>query len=110
VAVNQDYLQFIHEQLAGFGDFESKKMFGGVGFFAEGIMFGMISKGILRFRVDETNQANYEARGMTKWQPNPSKKGMPYWEVPVEVLEDKSALAAWATTAFGVAVKLSKKK
>ena len=36
------------------------------------------------------------------------KKGMPYWEVPVEVLEDKYELAKWATKSYEAAVRSKK--
>jgi DNA transformation protein len=108
MAVNQDYLTFVEDQLSEFGEFQIKRMFGGIGIFKEGLMMGMIGGEVLRLKVDEHNQAEYEAKGMKPYQPNKNKKGMPYWEVPVDVLEDKTELAKWATKSYEAALRAKK--
>lgn len=109
MAVKEDYLQFIEEQLSEFGEYDTKKMFGGMGFFRDGMMFAMIAKGIFRLKADDSNRADFEAKGMSNYQTKPGSKGMPYWEVPADVLEDKSELAIWANKAFAVAQAAKKK-
>jgi len=108
MAVNEDYLAFVQDQLSEVEDFETKKMFGGIGFFREGIMFGMIGGGVLRLRVDDTNRSSYEDQGMTNYAPKKGSKGMPYYEVPQGVLDDKKELANWANDAYEVAVAAKK--
>ena len=103
MAVNEDYLAFINDQLSAFGNYEEKRMFGGVGFFRDGIMFGLIGAGVLRFRVDETTQSEYEEQGMEPLRKDPKKKGMPYWQVPEGVVEDRDELKVWAEKAYKVA-------
>ena len=44
MAVNDDYKNFVEDQLSGMQGIQSKSMFGGIGFFKEGIMFAMIGK------------------------------------------------------------------
>ena len=110
MAVSEDYLNFILDQLSEFEPITSKKMFGGVGFFREGLMFGMIGGGAFRLKVDENNQADYEAKGMQPLFMKNKKKGMPYWEVPLEVIEDKKELAKWAEKAYDASVRAKKKK
>ena len=108
MAVKEEYLEFVKEQLQLIGDFDTKKMFGGIGFFMDGIMFAMIAKGIFRFRVDQANQLDFEARGMEPYRTKPNTKGMPYWEVPVDVLENRDELKIWAEKAIEVAVRNKK--
>ena len=36
------------------------------------------------------------------------KKGMPYWEVPIDVIENKDVLAKWADKAYQIALKAKK--
>lgn len=100
----EDYLQFCLEQLSDIQDIMHKKMFGGVGFFKEGKMFAGIMYGKLCLKVDETNQADFEATGMTKFESKKKGKGMPYFEVPIEVLEDKKELAKWGTKSWEIAM------
>lgn len=111
MAVNKDYLDYVTEQLSEFGEIMIKKMFGGAGLYFDGLIFGLVTaKDVFCLKVDETNRADYEERGMTPFGATETKKGMPYWEVPVEILEDRTELAAWAMKAFEVSVKASKKK
>jgi TfoX/Sxy family transcriptional regulator of competence genes len=35
---------------------------------------------------------DYEAKGMEPYRTKPNTKGMPYWEVPVDVLENRGEL------------------
>ena len=104
MAVSEDYLKFIQDQLSEFGEFEIKKMFGGIGLFREGLMFGKIGGDTFRLKVDETNQKDYEEKGMKPYYSGKKKKGMPYWEVPADVLENKSELVKWAQKSVDVAL------
>lgn len=108
MAISLEQLDFILDQLSMLSDLEHKKMFGGVGFYKEGVMFGMLAGSTFRMRVDESNQAMYESAGMKPYQNDKKKKGMPYWEVPVAVLEDQDQLKVWAEQALEVAVKHKK--
>ena len=36
------------------------------------------------------------------------EKGMPYWEVPLEVFEDKKELAKWALKSYKAAIRNKK--
>ncbi|MEW4925095.1 TfoX/Sxy family protein [Algibacter sp. 2305UL17-15] len=108
MAVDESFLNYVKDQLSEIGEFQAKKMFGGVGFFKEGIMFGMLGGAVFRLRVDDTNKPDFEAKGMKPYSSKTKKKGMPYYEVPVEVLEDKDILKTWALKAFEVAKKHKK--
>jgi len=96
MAVNEEYLNFIQDQLSQFKGYETKKMFGGIGFFKDGKMFGLIGKNVFHLKADETNKADFESHGMKAFMSDAKKKGMPYWEVPLKVLENRSELSKWA--------------
>lgn len=103
MAINEEYLQFVLDQLSEFGEVEIKRMFGGVGLFKKGLMFGKIGGDTFRLKVDESNQKEFEEKGMKPFYSAKKKKGMPYWEVPQDVLEDRSELAKWAKKSFEIA-------
>lgn len=109
MAINQSQLDFIIDQLEGIGDFIPKKMFGGVGFFKDGIMFALLGNGIFNLRVDETNMKDFSEYGMTRFLATKEKKGLPYYEVPADILEDRDRLTEWTLKAFEVAVRNKKK-
>lgn len=111
MAVSEDFTNYILDQLSEFGEVTHKKMFGGVGFFREGLMFAMIGGGSFRLKVDEYTQPDFEKYEMEPFYMGKDGGSLPYWEVPVHVLEDKSELKIWAARAFEVALrKRSKKK
>ena len=108
MAINEEYLAYILDQLSEFGDVNSRKMFGGSGLFSEGMMFGMIGGDVFRLKVDDHNRADYEAKGMKPYASGKKKKGMPYWEVPANVVEDKSELVRWAAKSLQAAHRSKK--
>ncbi len=112
MAVSEDLLNSILEQMSKFGPFEVKKMFGGVGFFKDDLMFGMIGSDTFRLKVDDHNKAEYEARGMKPMLSKSKGKGMPYWEVPEDIIDDMDELGRWAQKSFDAALraKSAKKK
>lgn len=102
--VNEDYLAYIVDQLSESPEFTQKKMFGGVGFFHNGKIFGAIMKDVFRLKTDDSNVEDYTSRGMGKFEHG--RGSMPYYEVPLEVLEDKKELSHWVKKS----IALSKKK
>ncbi|MEQ8520084.1 MAG: TfoX/Sxy family protein [Cytophagales bacterium] len=103
MAVSENYLSFLKDQLVGIAPFEVKKMFGGYGFFKDGLMFAMVGNDSFRLKVDHTNENDYIAKGMKPYYSDSKKKGMPYWEVPADVLEDKNQLTIWANKSIEIA-------
>ena len=77
----------------------ARAMFGGYGLYQDGVIFGIIVDDTLYFKADETNRKKYEAAGsapFTYESTGRKKAVMSYWQVPAEVMEDKTAAAAWA--------------
>lgn len=108
MAVDSTYVDYLSEQLSGIHEVTIKKMFGGIGFFHEGLMFGMLGGDTFRLKVDEHNQSDYEAAGMKPYHSEKKKKGMPYWEVPKSVIDDKNELTVWAHKAIEAAQRSKK--
>jgi DNA transformation protein len=110
MAVKDEFLQYVLEQLAGLGRVSGRRMFGGVGLYHGELIFGLIARDTLYFKVSDANRPDYEARGMGRFRPYPDKPhwSMTYYEVPADVLEDADECSAWArksATAGAVAVK-----
>ena len=103
MALNEKFVAYIENQLSEFGEFQTRKMFGGVGFFKQKVMFGKIGGDTFRLKVDESNKKQYEEKGMKPFYSEKKKKGMPYWEVPEDVIEDKEELAKWVHQSFEIA-------
>ena len=113
--VSSNYLDYVVDQLSCMGHVTSKRMFGGVGIYHDRIFFALVANDVLYFKVDESNRADYEAVGMKSFKPFGEEfYSMGYFEVPIDVLEDRDQLQQWANKSLDVArskrpVKKSKK-
>ncbi len=86
-----------------------RKMFGGVGLYADGVFFALLDDDTLYFKTDETTRAEFEARGLKPFQPfGPDTPPMAYHEVPADVLENVNELKVWMARAVAVAVAKQK--
>jgi DNA transformation protein and related proteins len=104
MAVTDDYLQYVLEQLAGLGPVTPRRMFGGVGLFYGERIFGLIARDTLYFKVDASSRRDYEARNMDRFRPFADKPdlSMTYHEVPADTLEDADACVEWARKSASV--------
>lgn len=108
--VSDAYLAYIIEQLQLLGAVTTKRMFGGAGIYMRGKMFGLIAADVLFLKADDANRADFERAGMEKFKPwNDKPMTMPYYEVPADVLEDRTELAKWARKSVAAAETTKKK-
>lgn len=105
MAMSQEYLQYVLEQLAALGDLSARRMFGGAGLYFEEVFFALISRDTLYFKVGDSNRREYLARRMEPFRPYQNKPhtSLSYYQVPAEVLEDAEELVAWARAAISAA-------
>jgi len=104
MSVSDDFREYVLEQLIGVRGVTWRRMFGGIGLYAEAAFFGVIDDDQLFFRVDDATRPDYQARGAKPFAPIPGAKPMMgYFAVPSEVLEDREALGEWALGAVAVA-------
>ena len=110
MAVSEEYMTYVIDQLECLGSVRPKRMFGGAGLYFEDLFFGIVADDVLYFKVDDSNRADYEAAGMEPFQPFPEKEiVMQYYEVPIDVLENKNTLRDWADKAVRIAERKAKK-
>jgi DNA transformation protein and related proteins len=111
MAVSDEYLEYVLDQLEGLGPVFSRRMFGGVGLYCEDLFFGLIAEDILYFKVDETTKERYESAGASPFRPyGKGSYSMSYYEVPANVLEDKDEMRVWAQAALAVAASKEENK
>ena len=110
MAVSAEFLEYVLDQLADWGEVRAKRMFGGAGLYRQGKMFGLIANDVAYLKVGELNREDFHQAGSRLFQPFPHKPTtMPYGELPAEVLEDRDELARWAEKALAVAARESGK-
>jgi DNA transformation protein len=106
MAVSANFLDYVLDQLSGLGSVRSRRMFGGIGLYCDELFFGLIDDDIVYFKVDDSNRADYAARGCEPFRPfadEPKVVSMSYFRVPSEVLEDVDEIKVWARKAVTVA-------
>jgi len=104
------FKDFIVDQLRDVKGLRVRRMFSGYGFYSDEVFFGIISKARLYFKTDARTRQAYLDRGMRAFRPNPKQELQTYYEVPVEVLEDRDELARWASEAIRSATRKQLKK
>jgi DNA transformation protein len=102
--VSASFREFVLDQLAGLDGLRARAMFGGVGLYADDVFFGIVAADELYFKVDDTNRREYETAGSVSFKPYADRAmTMPYYKVPLVILEDAAMLGEWAARAVAVA-------
>jgi DNA transformation protein len=92
---------FVLDQLRDLDGVEARPMFGGAGFYLDGVFFGILYQEHLYFRVSADTVGEYKKRRMKAFAPFEKQKGESrgYYEVPIEILESADDLVTWARAA-----------
>jgi DNA transformation protein len=97
---DESFKDFVLDQLRELHGVEARRMFGAYGLYQDETFFGILHKGKLYFKVDESTIGEYRKRKMQPFRPNPKQTLKSYYEVPVEIIEDGDRLGAWAEAAI----------
>jgi DNA transformation protein and related proteins len=106
---DDSFKEFAEEQLRGTGSV-FQRMFGGWGLYAGEAFFGIVDKGSLYFKVAGEEAEEYRRRGMGPFRATPKMTLKSFYEVPVDVLEDRETLLAWMDRAVAAAREASAKR
>ncbi len=98
--------EFLRELFAGFGAIGVRRMFGGMGVFADSLMIALVSKGVIYLKADATTIPAFEQEGQAPFSYD-TKHGehtlTSYWRMPDRLYDDTEELARWAREAHAVA-------
>ena len=97
--------------LLAFGPVQSRAMFGGYGFYMDGVMFWLIAHDMLYFKVDDGNRDSFISAGMKPFTYDGKHRPveMSYFEIPPAAFSDPGELAEWAARSVDAA-KRSRRK
>jgi DNA transformation protein and related proteins len=102
--------EFIRELFAQFRVVTIRRMFGGAGIFAEGLMFGLVFDGAIYLKVDAASIPDFEREGCqpfvytrAKTAGRVGRHSLSYWRMPERLYDDPDELATWAGRAFAIA-------
>ncbi len=89
----------------------SKPMFGGYGYYVDGIIFAFLDEDQIYFKVGEGNRADFEKMGSKPFiykMKNGKTGTMSYWELPIDILENKEELIVWINKSLDESKKQKK--
>ena len=110
--VSPEFSEFIAELFAEFGGIRVRRMFGGAGIFHDDVMIGLVADGTIYLRTDNKTASDFAAEGSTPFTYQGKSKPieMPYWTLPLRLMDDPNELADWAQRAYQVALKAKSRK
>jgi DNA transformation protein len=101
----------IRELFAGFGAVAVRRLFGGAGLFADGVMFGLVSGGEIYLKADAETVPAFESEGCGPFEYaiKTGKRALnSYWRLPERLYDDPEELAVWAARSLALAQRRRK--
>ncbi len=99
---------FVIDHLSAVGDITVRRMFGGAGVYAQGVMFGLVADDCLYLKADDALGADLADEGSAPFvwtRPTDGKQmQMGYVSLPETALDDAEEAAIWARRALDVAL------
>ena len=99
---DEPFVEYVVEQLRDLPALTCRAMFGGYGLYARDVFFGIAYDGQLYFKTTDATRPEYERRGSRPFRPRAKQTLKRYYEVPADVLDDRSLLLEFARSAAGV--------
>jgi DNA transformation protein len=96
----------IRDLFAVFGPVEVRRMFGGAGIYADGIMFALVHDGAIYLKAGAQNAAAFERERcppFTYTTKGGTRGVMSYRRMPDRLYDDADELAVWARDALATA-------
>ncbi|MCB1915160.1 MAG: TfoX/Sxy family protein [Rhodocyclaceae bacterium] len=96
------------ELFAPLGHIRTKRMFGGHGFYCDGLFFALVAWNTLYLKADEQSQAAFQQAGCRIFRSERTDGrtfSMGYWSAPDESLDSPQAMQPWARMAIECALR-----
>ncbi len=109
---DREFARHVVELMQSIGPVSARRMFGGHGFFLEGLMFALMADGTLYLKADMQTAGDFERLGLAMF--TYEKKGreysLSYYQAPEEILESPDEMNVWANKAYGAALRAPARK
>ncbi len=103
----------IRELFSAYGPVVVRRLFGGAGVYADGVMFALVHGGVVYLKADAHNAPAFERERLGAF--TYSRRGTrvalsSYRRMPDRLYDDPEELAAWARAALAAAVRSAGRK
>lgn len=107
MANSKSFVQHALDLMEGLGPVDARRMFGGHGLYARGVMFALLAEDELFLKTDAQNRPTFVSAGCRAWiydgRRGPQETS--YFRPPDEAHEDPEAMLPWATLALEAALR-----
>ena len=105
------FVEHALELLGSIGPVQARRMFGGHGVYARGVMFGLLDDDELFVKTDEVSRPRFLELGCRNWTyPGSGIEETSYYRPPDEAHEDPEAMRPWAELGLAAALRLKAAK
>jgi DNA transformation protein and related proteins len=111
--MSNEFINFVKDQMAPLGPIVSRRMFSGAGLYYDGVIFALILREALYFKVDEGNRAAYVAEGLSPFSYQVKGRTVEigsYRRVPERLFDDADEMVDWARAALAAGRRAQAKK
>ncbi len=113
MANDPDFVTHGLELLAVLGPTRARRMFGGHGFYADGLFVAIAVNGVLFLKADPEARPAFEAAGSRPFEfalADGRRGVMGYWSAPDEAMDSPTGMAPWARLALESALRAAASK
>ena len=99
----RENVEHISELFSAYGSVSVRRMFGGAGVFADGLMIALVVDGVIYLKADDRSIPEFERLGLRpfSYETNDGARTLTsYWRMPERLYDDPDELAAWAARAM----------
>ena len=111
---NDTFRDYVLEQLANSGGVHCRAMFGGHGFYQDGLIFGIVIDDAFYLKTDDANRNEFDSRQLKPFLYESKNKAkvvaMSYYQCPEEALENPALMREWANLGVAAALRAATKK
>lgn len=109
---SSEFAHYIAELLAPTGPVRVTRMFGGHGFYCDGLFVAILSGETLYLKADAQSRGEFEMAGCRPftYQRNGKTAALNFYSAPVDALDSSSLLLPWARLALQAALRANAAK
>lgn len=108
MAYDPSFGEWVQEHFAGLGPLTIRRMFGGAGVYADGLIFALLNDGVVWLKADDQNAPALRKAGSRQFT-YPTKDGVmmsvAYWSLPEPAVDDPDAAVRWARMSLDAALR-----
>ncbi|WP_374436088.1 TfoX/Sxy family protein [Inhella sp.] len=111
-ADEEPFVAHCRELLGPLGPVRTRRMFGAVGLYVDGLFIALIEDEVLYLKGHALHQAAFEAAGCRRFEylmKDGSRAHLNYWSAPETAMESPAEMRPWALRAIDAALKKSAK-